>query len=103
MSSYPKDDVNLQDAMTMALNQSVRVWRIPGLHVKTEKLPQNATIQNTFVMLSSNGNWHAGLEWIVKSDSGIYMTTVLKCSSLQELLDKIPELFKLEENLHTFA
>ena len=96
MSSYNQDDIKLQDAMTIALSQSVRIWRIPGFHVKTESLPQNATIQNTLVMLSSDGNWHAGLEWVVEGHSGFYMTSVLKCSSLQELLDKVPELFELE-------
>ena len=96
MSTNNQNDIKLQDAMTMALAQGVRIWRVPGIRIKPENLPQNATIQNTFVMQSFNDNWYAGLEWVVEGHSGIYMTSILECSSLQELLDKVPELFELE-------
>ena len=100
MSSYEHDNLKLKEAMTMDLSQRIRVWNIPGLHVKVDNLPEKATVQKTFVMMTSNGNWQVGLEYTVEGETGKYIGLVLKCSSLQELLDKMPELFEVAGDLY---
>ena len=103
MSSYEQDSIKLKEAMTMALSQRIRVWSIPGLRIKVDNLPEKATVQKTFVMLTSNGNWQVGLELTVEGETGESILLVLKCSSLQELLDKIPELFEVDGSLYALC
>ena len=99
MSSYEQDKINLKEAMTTALSKRIRVWNIPGLHVKVDNLPEKATVQKTFVMMTSNGNWLAGISCTIEGETGECIVIVLNCSSLQELLDKIPELFEVDGSL----
>jgi len=103
MPSYHQDNIKQQESMAVALEQNIRIWDIPGLHIKVEYLPENATIQKAFAMLSSSGNWHAGISWTVEGHTGTYMASIVKCASLQELLDKVPEFFELDGNLDIFA
>ena len=99
MSSYKHGKTEVIQAMTMDLSQSTRVWDIPDLHIKVDNLPEKATVQKTFVMMTLNGNWHAGLKWTVEGETGEYMKVLLSCSSLQELLDKMPEHFEVDGNV----
>ena len=85
-------------------SQVIRVWEIPELEIKVENLPQNATLEKTFIMLTSSDKWHLGLELTIKSHTGCYLAPILECSSLQELLDKLQEEhFYLKADLSSFG
>lgn len=99
MSSYERDNIDLKTAMTMDLSKSIRVWTIPGLHLKVEGLPKNATIQKALVMMTSDSKWKVGMEWTVEGNTGYYFTSIAEFSSLQELFDKLPEFAELKGDL----
>ena len=99
MSSYEHNNITLKTAMTMDIRQSVRVWSIPGLYLKIENFPVNATFQKTLVIMTPSGNWNVGVEWTVGSDTGYHFNTIAEYSSLQELLDNLPEFAKLKGDL----
>ena len=105
MSSNEKGTNNLREAMhiTMDFSQSFRVWKVPELELKIENLPENATIENALIMLTSASKWHLGVEWTIEGHTGYYFGSLLECSSLQELLDKLPEEhFYLKGDLSAF-
>ena len=99
MSSYEHNNIKLKEAMTMDLTQSIRVWSVPGLHIKIENIPENAIINKTLVMMTSSGKWVIGLELNVEGHTGDYITNIAEFSSLQELFDNLPEFTKLEGDL----
>ena len=99
MAIYEHDNITLKTAMTMDLSQSIRVWSIPGLRLKIENLPENAIVKKTTVMMTSSGKWIVGLEWNAEGDTGDYIAKIAEYSSLQELLDKLPEFAELEGDL----
>lgn len=98
MSYYEHDNIDLKTAMTMNLSQSIRLWTIPGLHLKIDNLPKNATIMKTLVMLTPSDKWNVGLEWTVEGHTGYYFASIAEYSSLQELLDNLPEFAELKED-----
>lgn len=105
MSSFEQDTINLGEAlhMTMDFSQSFRIWKVPELELKIENLPKIATIGKTLIMLTSDGKWHLGVEWTVEGHTGYYFGSILGCSSLQELFDKLPqEHFYLKGDLAAF-
>ena len=97
--SYEHKNIKLKESMTMDLSQSIRVWSIPGLHLKVENLPENASINKTLVMLTSSGKWVVGLEFNVEGHTGDYITNIAEFSSLQELLDNLPKFAELKGDL----
>ena len=99
MSSYERNNISLKTAMTIDIRQSIRIWTLPGLHLKIENFPENATFQKTLVMLTPSGNWNVGLEWTVESDTGYHFTIIAQYSSLQELLDNLPKFAELKGDL----
>ena len=97
--SYEHSNIKLKEAMTVDLSQSIRVWSIPGLRLKVENLPENASINKTLVMLTSAGKWVIGLVFNVEGHTGDYITNIAEFSSLQELFDNLPEFAELEGDL----
>ena len=85
-------------------SQVIRMWEVPELEINVKNLPQNATLEKSFIMLTSSDKWHLGLEWTIKGHTGRYFASILECSSLQELLDKLPEEhFYLKTDLSSFG
>ena len=103
MSSYEQDNLKLKEAMTMDISQRIRVWSIPGLRVKVDNLPENATVKKTLIMMTSNGNWMLGFTCTIEGETGEDLVFGPKCSSLQELLDKAPELFEVEGSMYALG
>lgn len=103
MSSYEHNSIDLKTAMTMNISQSVRAWSIPGLHLKIENFPENATFQKTLVIMTPGVRWNVGVVWTVESDTGYHFTTIADYSSLQELLDNLPEFAELKGDLFTLS
>ena len=99
MSSYKHNNIDLKTAMTMNVNQSFRIWTIQGLHLKIKNFPVDGTIKKTLVIMTPSGMWDVGLEWTVESATGYYFTSVAQYSSLQELLDNLPEFAELKGDL----
>ena len=101
--SHHQYNIKLEEAMTMDLTQSVRVWDLQGLHVQDEDIPENANVQTTFVMKFPEGHLRLGIQWTVEGDLMTHMGTVAEVSTLEELKDKFPKLFDLEGSLYAFA
>ena len=103
--SFRKETIALQEAMTMPLTQSVRVWHIPGLHIEDEDIPKNADVQTTFVMKTHRGHIEVGINYTVEVEGDVnsYTGIVAEVSALEELKDKFPKLFELNGSLYAFA
>ena len=99
MPNSEHDNIDLKTAMTIGLSQSIRVWTIPGLQIKVENLPKDATIQETLVMMTSADKWIVGLKWTIEGHTGDYIASIAEFSSLQELFNNLPEFAELEGNL----
>lgn len=103
MSNYYNEHVKLKEAMTMNLEQTIRVWNVAGLQVKEDRLPKEALVHTTFVMKLTNGNFSVGVEWKTEEDKGSYMSKVDEFKTLDELQENFPNLFDLYGNLLAIA
>lgn len=101
--NYHKYNIHLEEAMTIPLTQSVRVWDISGLHIEAEDIPKNANVKKTFVMKLREGKIRLGVEWTVEGELGSSMPLIAEFSALEELKDKFPKLFELEGSLYAFS
>ena len=118
MSIYWQNKVKLQEAMTMDLKQTIRVWLISGLHIDVEGIPENIISVQTIVIKSSeNNNLAVAVQWTTKEDRNFtvenigpfylplpeehlsYTKVVARISTLEELNDKFPQLFEMEGSL----
>lgn len=118
MSIYWQNKVKLQEAMTMDLKQTIRVWLIYGLHINVEGVPENIIYVQTMVIKSSeNNNFAVAVQWTTKEDRNSsvenagpfylplpeellsYTKVVARISTLEELKDKFPQLFEMEGSL----
>ena len=98
-----QDHINLQEAMTMDISQSIRIWGVPGLHVQDEDIPANANVQKTFVMMLPDGYLELKVQWTVEGDKMTYIGTVAEFSTLEELKEQFPNLFELEGTLIAYS
>lgn len=103
MSYYYNECVKLKDAMTMNLKQTIRLWNVPGIHVKEEILPENALVNATFVMKLTDGSLYVGVDWETDEDEESYMSTVGEFKTLDELQEKFPSLLDLYGCLSAIA
>ena len=120
MSVYQQSKVKLHQALSMDIEQSSRIWFIPGLHVNLEGLPKNATRIKTMVIKSSSSKFAVAVELVAKKEAKpddkkvgefllplneapkAYIKIVAKFSSLEELKEEFPQLFELEGFLFAF-
>lgn len=101
-----KEHITLQTALTMPLNQSFRLWEVPGLHISVKNLPGGATVLKTFVMQLCNHYMTIGIEFTLSGDLGTSfgnISGIAKASSLEELRKEFPQLFELEGTLYAFS
>ena len=103
MSSYNQNHIKLQDAMSMELKQSIRVWEVSGHHIDEEDIPENATTSKTFVTKFFSGNIILGIEWTIVGDKSTHFSRIAQVSTLEEIHDKFPHLFDLEGILYAFS
>ena len=103
MSYYYNECVKLKDAMTMNLKQTIRLWNVPGIHVKGDLLPENALVNATFVMKLPDGSLYVGVDWETDDDEESYMSTVGEFKTLDELQEKFPSVFDLYGCLSAIA
>ena len=112
MSVYQRGNIKLQDALSMDIEQSTRIWFVLGLHIDVEGIPQDATGIRTLVIKTSNGTIAVAIDWFAKKktdikvadefflpyDEGLkhYMKIVTKVSKIEELQNTFPQLFELE-------
>ena len=112
MSIFQRDNIKLQDALSIDIEQSNRIWFVLGLHIDIEDIPENATGIRTLVVKTSNGTIAVVIEWFAKKkldikvadefflpyDEGLkhYMKIVTKVSKIEELQNTFPQLFELE-------
>ena len=116
MSFYQQDNIKLQEALTMDVEQSLRIWYVTGLYAKVEDIPENATRIKTLVLKTSNGIFAVAVEWFAKKkvdsknvnkfflpyDEGWknYTKLVAKFSKIEELQNTFPQIFELEGYLY---
>ena len=112
MSVYQRSKIKLQDAMSIDIEQSNRIWFVLGLHIDIEDIPENATGIRTLVVKTSKGIIAVAVDWFAKEnidikvanefflpyDEGLkhYMKIVSKVSKIEELQNTFPQLFELE-------
>ena len=112
MSIYQRGNIKLQDALSIDIEQNIRIWFVLGIHIDVEGIPQDATGIRTLVVKTSNGTIAVTVEWFArkKLDVGIvdkfflpydeglkhYMKLVAKVSKIEELQNTFPQLFELE-------
>ena len=119
MSVYQRGKIKLQDALSMDIEQSLRMWFVPGLHVDVEDVPENAKDIRTVVAKISNGTTAVLVEWSVKEkinveninkfflplnfDEGLkrYMKIIAKVSKFEELQNTFPQLFEMDGYLYS--
>lgn len=102
MSNFYKENIRLQEAMSMDIQQEVRVWETPGAQVQDSDLPKDAKVSETFVSKQDDYCWKVGMNWTIEGDLNSYTGTVAEFSTLEELQSQFPQLFELEGNLFAF-
>lgn len=97
MSNCYKDNISLQEAMSLDTTYSILTWAVDGLQVECKALPKNATVHMTFVMKWPDGNGDVGVMYSVEGTHGLNMLTVKEFDflTLEELETSFPSLFKL--------
>ena len=116
MSVYQRSNIKLQDALSMDIEQNIRIWFILGLHINIEDIPENATGIRTLVVKTSNGTIAVTVEWFAKKKLDVNlidkfflpyderlkhcMKIVAKVSEIEELQNTFPQLFELEGYLY---
>ena len=73
MSSFYKENIRLQEAMSMDIQQKLRVWEVriwetPGAQVQGDDLPKGAKVSETFVMKLDDYCWKVGMNWTIEGD-----------------------------------
>ena len=112
MAIYQQSNIKLQDALSMNIEQSRRIWFLLGLHVDIEDIPANATGIRTLVIKAPNDTIGVAVTWFAKKkfdvevvdkfflpyDEGSkqYLKIVTKVSRIEELQKTFPQLFELE-------
>ena len=116
MSVYQRGNIKLQDALSMDIEQSTRIWFVLGLHINIDDIPKDATGIRTLVLKTSNSTIAVTVEWFAKKkfdvnlvdkfflpyDEGLkhYMKLVANVSKIEELQNTFPQLFELEGYLY---
>ena len=101
MADYQQEHIKLQEAMTKAIKQKLRLWDIPGLHIEDEAVPKNVNISKTYVLKVFDLYYSLGVE--IENEKGPAMHNVGDFSSLEDLRRKFPHIFELDGNLIAFS
>lgn len=103
---YQQNNLKLMEAMNMELEQGVREWLVPGLHISSADIPSDAPSDAeayiTFVYKYPNSISY-GVMWSLNDDVVRYTSFPEEVSSFEELKEKFPELFELEGELLAFT
>lgn len=103
---YQQSNLKLMEAMNMELNQSVREWLVPGLHISFADIPSDAPSDAeayiTFVYKYPNSISY-GAMWSSNDDVIRSISFPEEVSSFEELREKFPKLFELEGELLAFT
>lgn len=101
MSDYCQDHIKLDDAMSEAINQKIRLWSTPGLQIESENVPKNVCISKTCVLKVFDLYYSLAVE--IEGEKNPALHNVDDFSSLEELKLKFPHLFELDGNLFAFS
>ena len=105
---YQQNNLKLMEAMNMELEleQSVREWLVPGLHISSSDIPSDAPSDAeayiTFVYKYPNSISY-GAMWSSNDDVIRSISFPEEVSSFEELREKFPKLFELEGELLAFT
>ena len=103
---YQQNNLKLMEAMNMELEQGVREWLVPGLHISSADIPSDAPSDAeayvTFVYKYPNSISY-GAMWSSNDDVISSISFPEEVSSFEELMEKFPKLFELEGELLAFT
>ena len=94
--------IRLREAMNQGKEHLVSTWRVSGLHVEDEDIPTDADIHMTFVIKTPNKPYSVGVNFTEKGASSSSMGIVAEFSTLEEMEERMPNLFKLVGTLYAF-
>ena len=102
LNRHHPSGIKLEEAMTMELSQSVRIWDVDGQYIKDDNIPQNTNVKMTFVMRFPDGRFHLGIQLTVEGNTMPQIVPIAEFSTLKELKNEFPKLFELNGSLYAF-
>lgn len=100
--NFEQENIRLSDAMTQPLKQNIRSWSVQGLQVDIDELQPNVTVTGTVVMKAPDTNYQLFIRCNINGDDR-RLGIIAEFSTLEELQEKHPHLFKLEGRLFAFG
>lgn len=100
--NFEQENIRLRDAMTQQLKPKFRSWSVQGLQVDIDKLQPNVTVTGTLVMKEPDTNYQLFIRCNINGDDR-RLGKISEFSTLEELQEKHPQLFKLEGRLFAFG